>query len=72
MIHKSNTTSSKTRRGSPPECEWMSPAEFAEAYNVSRSTAYEAFRRLDTVHIGGCVRARRSEIEERLAKYGRV
>lgn len=72
MEHKTFKPTNKTRHHVVQEDEWMSPAEFARAYNVSRSTAYEAFRRLDTVHIGGCVRARRSEIEARLAKYGRI
>ncbi len=72
MEQKIFTTSSKVRRCGAYEDDWMSPAEFARAYNVSRSTAYEAFHRLSTVHIGGCIRARRSEIEERLKKYGRI
>lgn len=72
MDHKPYKSANKARRHVAQEDEWMSPAEFAQAYHVSRSTAYEAFRRLDTVRIGGCVRARRSDIEERLAKYGRV
>lgn len=52
--------------------DWITAQEFASEYHVGRSTAYEAFKRLKTIRIGGCVRARRSEIEEKLARYGRI
>ena len=52
--------------------EWITAKQLAAEYHVGRSTAYEAFRRLGAIRIGGCVRARRSEIEERLRRYGRV
>ena len=65
-----NTTSART---TPTRKEdWVTPQEFAREYHVGRSTAYDAFRRLDTIRVGNCVRARRSEIEQRLARYGRV
>ncbi len=68
---------SKTQRHCQAEGEgraddWMTAQEFASQYHVSRSTAYDAFKRLDTIRIGGCLRARRSEIEDKLARYGRV
>ena len=51
----------------------MTPQDFAREYHVGRSTAYEAFKRLKTtIRVGNCVRARRSEIEQMLARYGRV
>lgn len=52
--------------------EWITARQLAEEYHIGRSTAYEAFKRLSTVRIGGCVRARRSEVEERLERYGRI
>lgn len=52
--------------------EWITAKQLAAEYHVGRSTAYEAFKRLDTIRIGGCVRARRSEVEERLRRYGRI
>lgn len=52
--------------------EWITAKEFAREYNVARSTAYDAFKRLHTIRIGSCIRARRSEIEQKLAKYGHV
>ena len=52
--------------------EWITAKQLAAEYHVGRSTAYEAFRRLGAIRIGGCVRARRSEIEERLRRYGRI
>lgn len=53
--------------------DWTTPQDFAREYHVSRSSAYEIFKRLQTtVRIGGCVRARRSEIETRLRRYGRI
>jgi hypothetical protein len=58
--------------GANPEDEWITAMEFAELYHVSRSSAYEAFKRLDTIRIGGCLRARRTEIEDRLERYGRI
>lgn len=58
--------------GANPGDEWITAAEFAQLYHVSRSSAYEAFKRLDTIRIGGCLRARRTEIEDRLARYGRI
>lgn len=64
----SQTTTLTNRKG---EEDWLTAKEFAREYHVGRSTAYDAFKRLDTIRIGGCVRARRSEIEQRLARYGR-
>lgn len=58
--------------GANPGDEWITAAEFAEKYHVGRSTAYEVFKRLHTIRIGGCVRARRSEIEARLNDDGRI
>ena len=55
-----------------PKGDWITAAEFAQLYHVSRSSAYEAFKRLNTIRIGGCLRARRSEIEDQLARYGRI
>lgn len=52
--------------------EWITATDFANEYHVGRSTAYEAFKRLNTIRIGGCLRARRSEIEDRLERYGRI
>lgn len=53
--------------------EWLTPLQFAEEWHVSMTTAYEVFRRLDTrVKLGRLVRARRSEIEQRIALVGRV
>ena len=52
--------------------EWITAKQLAAEYHVGRSTAYEAFKRLDTIRIGGCVRARRSEVEERLRRDGRI
>lgn len=60
------------QRGANPGDEWITAAEFAELYHVSRSSAYEAFKRLDTIRIGGCLRARRSEIEDKLERHGRI
>ena len=66
-------TGTATRRWSPPHhAEWVSVKEFAEEYHIGRSTAYEAFKRLHAIRIGGCLRARRSEIEDHLARYGRI
>lgn len=55
------------------EEDWVTPQDFAREYHVGRSTAYDVFKRLGTtIRIGGCIRARRSEIEQKLARYGRV
>lgn len=63
---------SHTHVAANKQADWITAQEFASEYHVGRSTAYEAFKRLKTIRIGGCVRARRSEIEERLARYGRI
>lgn len=60
------------KRPSDTREEWITAKQLAAEYRVGRSTAYEAFKRLDTIRIGGCVRARRSEVEERLRRYGRI
>lgn len=51
---------------------WITAQDLAKEYHVSRSAAYEAMKRLHTVRIGSCVRARRSEVEYRLNRYGRI
>lgn len=60
------------RKSSDTREEWITAKQLAAEYHVGRSTAYQAFKRLDTIRIGGCVRARRSEVEERLRRYGRI
>lgn len=61
------------RQPTPVHDDWVTPQDISREYHVSRSSAYEIFKRLQTtVRIGGCVRARRSEIETRLRRYGRV
>lgn len=60
-------------KSAPAQDDWISPEEFAKEYCVSRSTAYDAFKRLESkIKIGRCVRARRSEIEEKIAQCGRI
>lgn len=75
MKHISHTPPTERKvRGGAAEArdEWITAQQLATEYHIGRSTAYEAFKRLDTVRIGGCVRARRSEIEGRLERYGRI
>lgn len=57
----------------PRSDQWITPQEFAEEFHVSRSSAYNAFKRLETrTKVGRLVRARRSEVEEKLALFGRI
>lgn len=52
---------------------WITPQEFAEEFHVSRTSAYNVFKRLETrTKVGRLVRARRSEVEEKLELYGRI
>lgn len=53
--------------------DWITPQEFAEEYHVSRSSAYIVFKRLNSrIKVGRLVRAKRSEIEERLSVDGKI
>ena len=74
MKHNSHTPYEKRQRRNAEEAreDWITARQLAEEYHIGRSTAYAAFKRLDTIRIGGCVRARRSEVEERLRRYGRI
>lgn len=52
--------------------DWMTAEQIAREYHVGRSTAYAALKRMDCVRIGRCIRVRRSEVEGRMARYGRI
>lgn len=74
MEHNIHTTRMHVRGQGRADAhdDWITARQLAEEYHIGRSTAYAAFKRLDTIRIGGCIRARRSEVEEKLRRYGRI